>query len=976
MNQYDLTYATASGTYQRLLQTAGGYVYDGLGDTFSFGGNPGPQGYQGPTGPQGATGSQGFQGPTGPQGVTGSQGFQGATGPQGVTGSSIGYLSTGIYYFAPPGISLTSNTTFNVGSMSGWIVDDVAGTTTNVHYNGATGLTSSFLASDTETYLLVNSSGSLFQINNFPTPQQRRQNIYLGKIGHPDKSKLNNAFSEPDLDLSPTSQLRDMFTAIRLINGGVYPSSIGNTMSFQTSAGTLWGLGIGYTTNVLSPSNISVSGYSPAVFQYRTQLGGTTSNVGIIDPTKYDNGGVITNISTPLKNQSTNQRIYLLQNGQIRVQYGQTVYTELNSAISAASTEPFVTFSNFTNNAILIGVLSVKATCTNLSDTTQAQFLLASKFGETIGISGGLSTTTLQQAYNNSGDPEIITNSTLDGVTFRRGSASDTDAVFQIQNGSASNTFYVLGNGNTYLSSLHITSLTSSGIQALFVDANGNVGATTSSFGGGAQGPTGPSGATGAGGALGYYGSFYDTTDQLNPTGSVALPMYLNGTFESNGVVLYDSSGIRFQYPGTYNIQFSSVFSKTTANSGTVDVWFALNGNYITTSNTQFNIAGQSDQVVSWNFIKTVDANDYVQIYWSSADTTISINHTGTQSNPTRPAVPSVIITAQQVMYTQLGPTGSQGHQGFQGPTGPQGNQGFQGPTGPQGFQGNQGFQGFQGPTGPQGFQGNQGFQGPTGPQGFQGNQGFQGPTGPQGLQGNQGFQGTTGPQGPLVGLQSILDVGNTFSGNILIEGEKGRIIHQVDPNLKTSLNIGYTFDLGWTASFLSLENVSNNTLHIAGPFMSEDGTEGSALISFDFNVPQFNYFITATSGFVFGNESNNVILIDRTDTYFYNYPNTRDDVPSTSVANLLYTDSVGKLLSAPVSKVITNKNVYYADNFSGNIIVLPHLPQYSPMVIMNGQVLSESDGLVNRDYSIVGSTITLIAPVANKNFQIRYEYF
>jgi len=87
MNQYDLTYATASGTYQRLLQTAGGYVYDGLGDTFSFGGNPGPQGFQGPTGTQGDIGSQGFQGPTGSQGATGSQGFQGATGPQGATGT-------------------------------------------------------------------------------------------------------------------------------------------------------------------------------------------------------------------------------------------------------------------------------------------------------------------------------------------------------------------------------------------------------------------------------------------------------------------------------------------------------------------------------------------------------------------------------------------------------------------------------------------------------------------------------------------------------------------------------------------------------------------------------------------------------------------------------------------------------------------------------------------------------------------------
>lgn len=52
MNQYDLTFATASGTYQRLLQTADGFVYDGLGVTFSFGGGP-----QGSTGPAGANGT-------------------------------------------------------------------------------------------------------------------------------------------------------------------------------------------------------------------------------------------------------------------------------------------------------------------------------------------------------------------------------------------------------------------------------------------------------------------------------------------------------------------------------------------------------------------------------------------------------------------------------------------------------------------------------------------------------------------------------------------------------------------------------------------------------------------------------------------------------------------------------------------------------------------------------------------------------
>jgi len=44
----------------------------------------GPQGFQGPIGPQGATGAQGA---IGPQGLTGAQGFQGPIGPQGSTGA-------------------------------------------------------------------------------------------------------------------------------------------------------------------------------------------------------------------------------------------------------------------------------------------------------------------------------------------------------------------------------------------------------------------------------------------------------------------------------------------------------------------------------------------------------------------------------------------------------------------------------------------------------------------------------------------------------------------------------------------------------------------------------------------------------------------------------------------------------------------------------------------------------------------------
>ena len=167
--------------------------------------------------------------------------------------------------------------------------------------------------------------------------------------------------------------------------------------------------------------------------------------------------------------------------------------------------------------------------------------------------------------------------------------------------------------------------------------------------------------------------------------------MRLNSTAEANGVNNDASTQINFLYDGVYNIQFSAQFDRTNSGTDVVDIWLRKNGNDVIWSNTEVVMTGgpaASAIVPSWNFMLTLNANDYIQLMWSAPDTHIRLLSQGTQSNPTRPAIPSVIFTAQQVMYTQLGPTGSQG---------PQGNQGNQGATGPQGTQGPQGFQGATG---------------------------------------------------------------------------------------------------------------------------------------------------------------------------------------------------------------------------------------------------------------------------------------
>jgi len=379
--------------------------------------------------------------------------------------------STGVFNFSGLSITTPSGTTFNVGPVEGWIIDNVTEpanpTIRLIIYPGSTGNTALYVSSVTETYILLTSGLTITQQTTFPTPQQRRQNLYLGKFGHANKQYLINAFNEPDSSLSPISQLRDMFTPIKLINGGIYPSANGNSLTFNSSAGVLYGLGIGYITNKLDPNSLSVSGTSPCTFQYRTQTGGTASNTTLITPGVYDNNGVVTSVGGG-SNSSTNQRIYLIQNDQFRLQYGQQVYGNLAAAIEASQSEAFTTFSNFRDNAVLIGILSVNKNATNLSDTTQARFLLTSKFGETVGAAGGISTTNLQQAYNNSATPEIVTNSAEGALSIQNGTgaADNVTNLFEGRNTATSITSFIRSDGLISGSSVAAVSISATTVSA------------------------------------------------------------------------------------------------------------------------------------------------------------------------------------------------------------------------------------------------------------------------------------------------------------------------------------------------------------------------------------------------------------------------------------------------------------------------------------------------------------------------------
>jgi len=183
----------------------------------------------------------------------------------------------------------------------------------------------------------------------------------------------------------------------------------------------------------------------------------------------------------------------------------------------------------------------------------------------------------------------------------------------------------------------------------------------------GAVGPVGPMGPTGTGGALGLYGSFYDTTTQTLASLTAGQPVALNSTLEGNGVSIANGSEIVFSESGTYSLTFSIQFHNSNPQIQTARVWVRYNGVDFPDSASEFDVpeshGGHDGALIGTvNYVATAqNDNDVVQIFWVASSQDVTLAYHPSESSPDVPGVPSIILTATQVMYTQVGPKGDPG---------------------------------------------------------------------------------------------------------------------------------------------------------------------------------------------------------------------------------------------------------------------------------------------------------------------------
>ena len=145
------------------------------------------------------------------------------------------------------------------------------------------------------------------------------------------------------------------------------------------------------------------------------------------------------------------------------------------------------------------------------------------------------------------------------------------------------------------------------------------------------------------------YGAFSDFTDQTT-TANTATLMALGTTDFSNQVTI-SSSKITVQNAGIYNLQFSVQLESSSNAPQDVFIWLKQNGVDIVGSTGKVGLPARKSpgdpfhDIKGWNYFLSMEANDYVQIYWSTTSVDVSIQTYAASGTPTKPSTASVVAT-------------------------------------------------------------------------------------------------------------------------------------------------------------------------------------------------------------------------------------------------------------------------------------------------------------------------------------------
>lgn len=150
------------------------------------------------------------------------------------------------------------------------------------------------------------------------------------------------------------------------------------------------------------------------------------------------------------------------------------------------------------------------------------------------------------------------------------------------------------------------------------------------------------------------YGSFSSSQTQTQTNGVANTPTVIthDTTEIANGVALVpgNTSRIRVSQTGVYKFLYSIQLDKSGGSTSVCDIWIRVNGTNVPRSAGQVVVAGPNGETLPCvEYILSLNANDFVEVVFSSVDSTMAVTAFPENLVVGIPAIPSIITNIIQI---------------------------------------------------------------------------------------------------------------------------------------------------------------------------------------------------------------------------------------------------------------------------------------------------------------------------------------
>lgn len=153
------------------------------------------------------------------------------------------------------------------------------------------------------------------------------------------------------------------------------------------------------------------------------------------------------------------------------------------------------------------------------------------------------------------------------------------------------------------------------------------------------------------------FGMFMSSVDQPSAGITSENIVQLDEVILSNGVRVENNEEIWFSTAGQFLVTVSLQVTNRDNSVREFELWAKQNGTNYPLSNTRFDIPerksasvwGHATPAVNGIFTVTNPSTDYLRMAWWADSTLVFLEYYDSRTSPDRPAIPSVIITVNQI---------------------------------------------------------------------------------------------------------------------------------------------------------------------------------------------------------------------------------------------------------------------------------------------------------------------------------------